>query len=177
MPLTPAPPTGKIGGSPVAQPTARLTPAPPAAAPASPGTRPLPKATVKLQPTQPMSGPPTGAVASAPLSTGTMTLEEDSAETGLVPFAVVGLVLALAAFTIELVSSQRLIKQDPKTETPGFAVPHPDLARRAGTPGVRVEKPKTGEEFEVDLRYDFAQSMTGAIPIKTYDQFKADKNK
>ena len=120
VPLTQAPsPTGPAVG----QQTAKLQ-TPPAAAP---GTRPLPKATVKLAPTAPIASAPTGAVASAPIKGGvaSQVLADDEAEEegNITPFAAIALVLAVAVLAIEILTSQHLVMQDPKTKKPGIAVP------------------------------------------------------
>lgn len=75
------------------------------------GAKPLPKATVKLQKTQPMAkGAPTAALG-APSSAGRAADDEyeeysyeydDDEEAGLMPFAVIVLLLAVAALVVEL---------------------------------------------------------------------------
>ncbi len=117
IPLTSAPMPRPPGGAPMAQPTAKLsTPG----APAGPGTRPMPKATVQLQPTQPVGGRPTGPARTGPLtgpiqtgaikSAAASQLMDDSSdeEGGVMPFAIICLVLAVAVLCIQLFSSQAI---------------------------------------------------------------------
>jgi hypothetical protein len=151
----------------MAHPTARLQPV---ATPAAPGTRPLPKATVKLQPTQPVSSAPTGTIASAPLSTGRLSgqLDDDGEEAGVMPFAAVALVLALAVFTIELIGAQKPFMQD-KTGSPSWAVPDSDYKHG----NYEKIKAATGE---VNLGYNFPADLPARLPIPTYKQYKDSKN-
>lgn len=80
----------------------------------------MPKATVQLQPTQPVAGRPTGPVRTGPLTgpiqTGAIKssagsqMMDDSAdeESGVMPFAIICLVLAVAVLSIQLFSSQAI---------------------------------------------------------------------
>jgi len=117
IPLTSAPAPKPPGGAPLAQPTAKLTtPAPPS----GPGTRPMPKATVQLQPTQAVGGRPTGPVRSGPMTgpvqtgairtaAGSQRIDDsDGEESGVMPFAIICLVLAVAVLCIQLFSSQAI---------------------------------------------------------------------
>ncbi|MFT5469760.1 MAG: hypothetical protein ACI8UO_004882 [Verrucomicrobiales bacterium] len=102
--------------------TAQLTPSPrppsgartiplakaPGSTPAPGGAKPLPKATVKLQKTQPMAkGAPTTNLRS-PSGAADDEYEEysyeydEEAEAGLMPFAIIVLLLAVAALVVEL---------------------------------------------------------------------------
>lgn len=101
---SPKPPTGAR--------TIPLARAPGSPAPGgSPGARPLPKATVKLQKTQPMTkGAPTAALR-PPSHAKTLggdeefeeySYEEYEEEAGLMPFAIIVLVLAAVVLVIEL---------------------------------------------------------------------------
>lgn len=123
VPLTPAPPVA--AGAPLAQPTAKLAPSGAPTQPVAGGTQPLPKATVKLQPAQPAAA--SGAV--APITTGKLSgeLDDDSAEAGVTPFAAIALVVAIAALTIGLLTSQ-WVEQDKrsKEQTAWWEVPFSD---------------------------------------------------
>lgn len=112
VPLTAAPPAARIG-APIAQPTARIG-AP--AAPAAPGAKPLPKATVQLQATQPMAARPTAQIQTGGIKTGAIRtapasqmLEDEDEETGIMPFAVIALLIAIAVLCIELFSSPKFM--------------------------------------------------------------------
>ena len=122
VPLTPAPPVA--AGAPLAQPTAKLAPSGAPTQPIAGGTQPLPKATVKLQPAQPAAA--SGAV--APITTGKLSgeLDDDSAEAGVTPFAAIAMVMAIAAFSIGLFTSQNIFEQDKRSGEPSYAVPFRD---------------------------------------------------
>ena len=109
VPLTPTPPAAP--GARVAQPTAKIGGVP---APAAPGAKPLPKATVQLQATQPMAARPTAQIQTGGLKTGAIRsapasqlLEDEEEETGIMPFAIIALVIAIAVLCIELFSSPK----------------------------------------------------------------------
>lgn len=77
--------------------------------------RPLPKATVKLQQTQPMgagAGPaaPVSTISKAPDIKSTKAVEEeweeDFEESGLMPFAIIVLLFAIAVLVIEFLTMQ-----------------------------------------------------------------------
>lgn len=73
-----------------------------------------------------MASAPTAAVSSAPIKGGvaSQVLADDEAEeeSGIMPFAAIALVLAVAVLAIELLSSQHVVEQD-KNGSPGFGVP------------------------------------------------------
>lgn len=105
IPLAKAPLPG--GPSPVGKQTAPLQQG--AGGPA----RPLPKATVKLQQTQPMgagAGVPVSTISKAPDIKSTKAVEEeweeDFEESGLMPFAIVVLLFAIAVLVIEFLTMQ-----------------------------------------------------------------------
>ncbi len=160
VPLTPAPPAAAppAAGAPLAQPTAKLTPAGTPSAPGS--TRPLPKATVKLQPTKAPSAAGSGV---APITTGQLSgeLDDNSAEAGTTPFAAICLVIALVAFSIGFFTSQEIFEQD-KSGEPTYAVPYRDYRHGSYEKIVRA----TGE---INWAYTFSDNLP---EIKDYAAWK-----
>ena len=53
-------------------------------------------------------------------------LDDDSAEAGVTPFAAIALVMAIAAFSIGLFTSQNVFEQDKRSKEPSYAVPFRD---------------------------------------------------
>jgi hypothetical protein len=100
IPLAKAPAGG--GPGPVGKATTPLQPG---------GASPLPQATIKMSQTQPMgsTGAPTKTISQKPNIQSTAAdadeeWEEEYEETGLMPFAIIVLILALAVLAIELVT-------------------------------------------------------------------------
>lgn len=100
IPLAKAPGSG--GPGPVGRVTTPLQPG---------GAKPLPQATVKMGQTQPMGSPgtPTKNIPKQPNIKSTAEeveeeWEEEYEESGLMPFAIIVLILALAVLAIELVT-------------------------------------------------------------------------
>lgn len=100
IPLAKAPGSG--GPGPVGRVTTPLSPG---------GAKPLPQATVKMGSTQPMgsTGTPTKTIPKQPNIQSTAEeaeeeWEEEYEESGLMPFAIIVLILALAVLAIELVT-------------------------------------------------------------------------
>jgi len=100
IPLAKAPGSG--GPGPVGRVTTPLSPG---------GAKPLPQATVKMGSTQPMgsTGTPTKNIPKQPNIQSTAEeveeeWEEEYEESGLMPFAIIVLILALAVLAIELVT-------------------------------------------------------------------------
>jgi hypothetical protein len=100
IPLAKAP--GSAGPGPVGKVTTPLQPG---------GAKPLPQATVKMGQTQPMGTPgaPTKSIPKSPNIQSTAEeveeeWEEEYEESGLMPFAIIVLILALAVLAIELVT-------------------------------------------------------------------------
>jgi hypothetical protein len=106
------------------------------------------------------------------MSTGSLSSDlddDDKAESGVMPFAAIAMVLALGAFAVELLGSQKVFTQD-STGSPSFAVPEADYAGKN-----RYEKKKraTGEW---DLAYKFQPVMENdTMKIETYEEFKDRK--
>ncbi len=157
VPLTPAPPVA-------AQTTVKLTPTGGSVQPTR--TQPLPKATVKLQPAQ--SPGATGGAGVAPITTGKLSgeLDDDSAEAGVTPFAAIALVMALAAFSIGLMTSQNVFEQDKKTKEPSYAVPYRDYKHGNYEKVIRTGK----QAGQIDYSFVFDDNV---LPeIKEYQAWK-----
>ena len=103
IPLAKAP-AAAGAGAPAAAKTTPLQPA------ASGAVRPLPKATVQLQKTQPMlGGSPTAAIQRGPATgvgpaSALQGAEEEDEETGIMPYAIIVLLLAIIVLAIELLT-------------------------------------------------------------------------
>lgn len=125
---------------------------------------------MKLQPTQPVGSTPGGTPGSRPVSsvsTGKIDIDDDDREeTGILPFAVICLILALAAFAIELLSSKWLAQDE--TGSPSVGVPHHDYGHG------RYENFRKSTQ-EVDLNWDFTEDRLSDLPIETYQEFKGKK--
>lgn len=100
IPLAKAP--AGVGPGPVGKATTPLQPG---------GAKPLPQATVKMGSTQPMgsTGAPTKTIGAKPNIQSTAEeveeeWEEEYEESGLMPFAIIVLILSLAVLAIELVT-------------------------------------------------------------------------
>ena len=86
------------------------------------------------------------------------------------PFAAICVLLALVAFAVEMLGSDRFFKQD-ANGAPSFAVPAANFKGKNG-----YEKVMRGTE-EVTLTHKFPESIkNGALKIEGYDEYK-ERNK
>lgn len=177
QPLAPAQPSG-----------AKTVPLKPAPAASSPATQSAPpQATVKLQPSQPGAASTPGGIA-APLSTGKLSasLDDDGEEAGVNPLAWACVVLALAVFAIEFLSSPTWSQQAKDTPVSFFKpIPHDDYDRKYN-PKVDNKENKEAKVFRFTT-YDennkkvapknlFPSQYKRSLPTKDYDDFKGEQN-
>ncbi len=177
QPLAPAQPSG-----------AKTVPLKPAPAASSPATQSAPpQATVKLQPSQPGAASTPGGIA-APLSTGKLSasLDDDGEEAGVNPLAWACVVLALAVFAIEFLSSPTWSQQAKDTPVSFFKpIPHDDYDRKYN-PKVDNKENKEAKVFrftnEDQTRTTppknlFPGLYKGSLPTKDYDDYRGEQNK